>query len=182
MFFHCDKRGVSHYKLNSKKQSSSMDGICSWKEQKAALCLFFLFFFLLATKKFPLHCGLAVGYLVELCKFRSAAVLPLEPTDVLCCFYWLTKGSATLFLNVIFCGLFPTWTCERNIINLDNRPLDVSGCSFVSVSVRWKRGKTCFFFSKRSFRNRLFFAVYETLRLSIFQDHIYRYCLHHTDS
>lgn len=70
MFFHCDKRGVSHYKLNSKNNHHQWMGFAHEKNKKLH-SVFFFFFFLLATKKFPLHCGLAVGYLVKLCKFRS---------------------------------------------------------------------------------------------------------------
>lgn len=163
-----------------------MDGICSWKEQKAALCLFFLFFFLLATKKFPLRCGLAVGYLIKLCKIRSTEHSGrVAPRADWCAVLFSLADKR--FRHLVFKCYFLRALSYMDVWKKHNQSGQPSTwCVRLQFCVCQREMKATknmfFFFSKRSFRNRLFFAVYETLRLSIFQDHIYRYCLHHTDS
>lgn len=161
-----------------------MDGICTWKEQKAALCLFFLFF-LLATKKFPLHCGLAVGNLVKHCKFRSAEhSVRVAPQADWCAVLFLLADKR--FRHLVFKCYFLRALSDMDVWKKHNQSGQPSiwcvRLQFCVCQREIKAPKNMFFFSKRSFRNRLFLMFMRPLHLSIFQEHIYRYYLHHADS
>lgn len=135
------------------------------EKNKKLHSVFFFLFFLLATKKFPLHCGLAVGNLVKHCKFRSTEhSVRVAPQADWCAVLFLLADKR--FRHLVFKCYFLRALSDMDVWKKHNQSGQPSiwcvRLQFCVCQREIKAPKNMFFFSKRSFRNRLFFDVYET--------------------